>query len=324
MPLVELDQVEKTFRVQGGHVVTALRRVNFHIERGETVALIGESGSGKSTIGKLVLGLLRPDSGAVRFDGHDLSKLSASEVRRLRRRMQVVFQQPYESMNPVLTIGENIEEPLVNYERQLSSRQRSNKVAEALDHVGLPANYADREPSELSGGELQRAAIARAIINRPEMIVLDEPTSSLDLSVRASVLLLLRDLQRELQLTYLFISHDITTVSFVSRRVVVLYMGVVVEEGPQDQVMTAPSHPYTQMLLGAFLSTSPSKRRPPMLAREEPAPSGHSECVFFPRCWRAAEVCTGRPIELLRIGSDRSARCARLEPAATETGPALV
>jgi ABC-type oligopeptide transport system ATPase subunit len=253
-PLLRISQVSKTFR-RGGRVVKAVDDVSLDIMPGETVGLIGESGSGKSTLGRIALMLIRPDEGVVTFDGEDLAKLPNRRMRGMRARIQVVFQEPYESLNPQMTLAQSIAEPL----RMLNlTRDESRKrIDEALDMVGLSAAMAGRFPDQLSGGQQQRVGIARAIVTRPQLIVLDEPTSSLDLSVRAGVIRLLQQLQSELGMAYLFISHDLATVEYVVDRAAVMHHGAVVEEGPAEQVISNPQHPYTASLIAARLSTDP-------------------------------------------------------------------
>jgi len=262
MSLVEIDDVHKVFapRQRGGKAVHALKGVSARIDEGETLAVIGESGSGKSTLGRVALRLLDVDSGAVRFDGQDLGELSPEALRRRRSEMQVVFQEPYESLNPRLAIGATIAEPLQVHRPDLSTTQVRDEVTKTLDRVGLPASMATRLPGELSGGQQQRVGIARAIVSRPRFLVLDEPTSSLDLSIRAQVLRLLAELQRDLSMAYLFVSHDMSTVEWVSDRIAVMYLGEVVETDTTRQICDAPRHPYTRTLLSARLSADPRDR----------------------------------------------------------------
>jgi ABC-type microcin C transport system duplicated ATPase subunit YejF len=260
MPLLELTSVSKTFQTAAGLAVDAVADVSLSVEPGETLGLIGESGSGKSTLGRIALGLLSPDSGQVVFNGRDLGQLSPPELRQMRSRLSVVFQEPYEALDPRQRVGATVGEPLLVHARKLSRRDRDRVVRSTLEEVGLPAEYADRFPRELSGGEQQRVGVARAIITRPRLVVLDEPTSSLDLSVRAQVLLLLRELQKNHQLAYLFISHDIHTVEYMSGRIAVMRGGKVVESGDSATVMRHPEHEYTQTLLASALSLEDSNR----------------------------------------------------------------
>ena len=232
----------------------AVRGVSLDIDVGETLALVGESGSGKSTTGRLCLGLLHPDGGSVRVLGRDLSELRARQLRSFRGTATMVFQEPFQSLNPRMRVGSIIEEPLQIHQPELESRARSRKVNEALEQVGLPTGFAQRFPAELSGGQQQRVGIARAVICKPRFVVLDEPTSSLDLSVQAQILRLLRQLQTELDLAYLFISHDLHTVRYVADRVAVMHHGRIVETGRTEAVFTSPERDYTKSLLAATLS----------------------------------------------------------------------
>ncbi len=285
MPIVRLDDVTKTFQTPGG-LVHAVNGVSLEIARGETVALIGESGSGKSTLGRLLLGLYAPDAGTIEFDGRDLTRLDARELRAVRSELTVVFQEPDESLNPRMTIGQNIAEPLRIHQPKMDRAERRERVAAALDAVSLPRESAGRYPGQLSGGQQQRVGIARAIVTDPKFVVLDEPTSSLDLSVRSQVLSLLQELQERLDLSFLFITHDIHTVGYVSDRIAVMYLGQVVETGPTDQVFADPKHPYTLALLASTLSPDPGVSLPSLtLSGEIPRPTDLPEgCLFYSRC----------------------------------------
>jgi ABC-type oligopeptide transport system ATPase subunit len=260
-PLLRMDNVSKTFR-RGGRVVRAVSNVTLEVMPGETVGLIGESGSGKSTLGRIALMLIRPDEGVVTFDGRNLGGLSTKAMREMRSRIQVVFQEPYESLNPHMTLQQSVAEPLRLLE--LSKAESRQRIAEALDLVGLSAAMAGRYPDQLSGGQQQRVGIARAIVSRPALIVLDEPTSSLDLSVRAGIIRLLQDLQQSLGMAYLFISHDLATVEYVVDRAAVMHNGEIVESGEADQVINHPQDPYTVSLVAARLSTDPRIRPAPI------------------------------------------------------------
>ncbi len=262
MSLVEVHEVHKTFaaRQRGGDPVRALRGVSLTVEAGETLAVIGESGSGKSTLGRAVIRLLDVDDGTVTFDGHDLGALSPAALRAQRAHMQVVFQEPFESLNPRLSVGAIVAEPLQIHRPELSTTDTRDTVRRTLDRVGLPPALAQRLPGELSGGQQQRVGIARAVVSRPRFVVLDEPTSSLDLSIRAQILALLAELQRDLGLAYLFVSHDMHTVEWVSDRVAVMYRGEFVETRPTTELFAAPRHDYTKTLLSARLSADPREK----------------------------------------------------------------
>jgi ABC-type glutathione transport system ATPase component len=238
----------------------AVRDVSLHLDAGETLAVVGESGAGKSTVGRLILRLIEPDTGQVVFDGREISGLGAGELRRQRRRMQMIFQDPHSSLDPRLPIGESIGEPLLVHFGAGRS-ERSKRAAELLERVGLPRSMAERHPGELSGGQLQRVAIARALTLEPELIVCDEPVAALDVSVRAQVLNLMSDLQQELGLAYLFISHDLALVEVIADRVAVMRQGEVLETGPAEDIYRDPQHPYTQQLLGAIPQPLPPSLR---------------------------------------------------------------
>ncbi len=253
MALVEVANVGKTFRV-GKRTVDAVRDVSFNIEHGETLALVGESGSGKSTTGRICLRLLEPDTGDVTVAGRNLSTLSPAELRAARRAMTMVFQEPFQSLNPRMRVGAIISEPLQIHDPSLSADALQSKVEEILEHVGLPTSFGQRFPAELSGGQQQRVGVARAVITKPDFVVLDEPTSSLDLSVQAQILRLLRQLQSEFNLAYLFISHDLHTVRFVSDRIAVMHKGEIIESGRTEEVFDNPQERYTKTLLAAALS----------------------------------------------------------------------
>lgn len=303
MSLVSLDALEKRFDVGGDRHVYAVNGVSLAIEPGETLAVIGESGSGKSTVGRLALGLLTPDAGTVRFEDQDIAALDRARMRELRARMSVVFQEPRESLNPRMRIEAAVREPLAIH-RIGSREEQRERVLEALEHVGLSGGQvAERYPAALSGGQQQRVGIARAIVTRPRFVVLDEPTSSLDLSVRAQILNLLGELQRELGLAYLFISHDIATIAHVSDRVAVMYLGRVMELGPTDEVMTAPRHPYTRALLTATLSPDVDERQEHYpLHGEIPSPTKlPSGCPLYGRCPLQEGRCAQAPIALREV-----------------------
>ena len=258
-PLLEIDDLRVAYPDRRGRPVIAVDGVTLTVHRGETLGLVGESGSGKSTIGNVVLGLVKPRGGRVRFDGHDITNLAPRERRRMTRRIQVVFQDPFGSLNPARTIGQTVGDPL-RAQRALSPTEIDSRVGELLGSVGLAAEAAQRYPSHFSGGQRQRIAIARALIAGPDLIICDEPTSSLDLSVQAQVLNLLMDLQEKLKLSYLFISHDLGVVRHVSHRIAVLQQGAVVEEGPADEVANRPSRPYTQALIASTPAANPEEQ----------------------------------------------------------------
>ncbi|MFC0534221.1 ATP-binding cassette domain-containing protein [Phytohabitans kaempferiae] len=242
--------------------VQALEEVSIHLAAGETLGVVGESGSGKSTLGNAILGLVRPTAGRIMFDGDDISHTPRRARRRLATRMQVVFQDPYSSLNPSRTIGHTLAEPL-RVHRELSRAEAVARVVDVLDRVGLSNQAVDKYPAQFSGGQRQRIAIARALVLEPELVICDEPTSALDLSVQAQILNLLLELQHDLGLAYLFISHDIEVIRHMAHRVAVLLKGRLVEEGSTDQIAAAPAHPYTRTLLAAALPHTKSSVHSP-------------------------------------------------------------
>lgn len=323
MPLVRVEGLRKTFR-RGHEPVHAVNDVSFDIEPGQTLGLIGESGSGKSTVGRLVLRLIEADAGRITFDGRDVRSLGAEELRRLRAKMQIVFQEPYESLNPRLRVGDIVEEPLEIHEPRLSRSERRDRVVETLHDVGLDESFAYRYPKALSGGQQQRIGIARAIVTRPSFVVLDEPTSSLDLSVRAQILDLLGDLQQRYGLSYLFISHDLATVGYVSHRIAVMYLGQIRELGPTAEVIDHPKDPYTVALLSATLPVDPREHpQYQALSGEIPSPTHlPGGCFLYGRCPIRIDECMVAPVELRQVAADHHVRCIRvpLGPSVPERG----
>lgn len=314
MPLVRVEGLSKSFRRSGGDAVHAVNGVSFEIARGETLALIGESGSGKSTIGRMLLRLLDADDGTIEIDGVDIRSLGEAELRAMRAKMQIVFQEPYESLNPKMRVGDIVSEPLEIHEPSLSRSDRRDRVRVTLEEVGLDADQAERFPRALSGGQQQRVGIARALVTRPAFVVLDEPTSSLDLSVQAQILEILHDLQESHDLSYLYISHDLSTVAYLAHRIAVLYLGQIREQGPLDAVVDDPLDPYTQALLSAFLDpdpgvTSSTARR---LAGEIPDPTRLPEgCFLYGRCPVRIDACQKGPSVLREIATNHYGNCIR-------------
>lgn len=298
-PLLEVSGLRKYFPVRGGlfggvvNQVRAVEDVSFTIQRGETLGLVGESGCGKTTVGRLVLRLLEPTAGSVRFDGHELFGLGSREMRALRRRMQIVFQDPYSSLNPRRTVGDAIGEPL--YVHGLArGAELDRRVAQLLERVGLPGSYRSRYPHEFSGGQRQRVCIARALALGPELIVCDEAVSALDISIQAQILNLLKDLQQELGLTYLFISHNLNVVRHIADRVAVMYLGNLVEVASAESLFSSPQHPYTSALLSANPLPDPdAPLSPTLLTGELPSPlDPPSGCRFHTRCPNVFEPCS--------------------------------
>ncbi|MDT0344289.1 ABC transporter ATP-binding protein [Streptomyces litchfieldiae] len=299
-PLLEARGLTKSFRVprspSGSNRLRALDGVDLTVGRGETLGLVGESGCGKSTLARVLLMLERPDAGTVRFDGTDPFALRGKELLAWRRKVQMVFQDPFASLNPRLNAADLIGEPWRSHPGLVPRQERGKRVRELLEMVGLRASDADRYPQEFSGGQRQRIGIARALALNPEVIVCDEPVSALDLSVQAQVLNLLTDLQAELGVAYVFISHDLSVVRHVADRVAVMYLGRVVESGPAEEVFTAPRHPYTAALLSAAPSLAgtggPERPQRIVLSGEVPSPvDPPSGCRFRTRCWQAVDIC---------------------------------
>jgi peptide/nickel transport system ATP-binding protein len=315
--LIEVRSLTKYFPAgvglfgAGDAVVKAVDDVSFTIRRGETFGLVGESGCGKSTIGRCILRLIEPTSGKVSFLGQDLLGLGSDALRRLRRDMQIIFQDPYSSLNPRMTIGQIVGEPLVIHNSGDNRTTRRDRVAELLKLVGLDPDHARRYPHEFSGGQRQRIGIARALALKPKFIVCDEPVSALDVSVQAQVVNLLQDLQEQLGLTYLFISHGLSVVQHISSRVGIMYLGKLVEIAPSDEIFHNPIHPYTKALLSAIPIPDPDHRRERLPLRGElptalDPPSG---CNFRTRCTIAEPRCAEESPELVEIAPDHFVSC---------------
>ena len=292
--IVEVDDLKVYFPIRAGifktvqGTVKAVDDVTFEVRRGETLGLVGESGCGKSTIGRAMIRLREPTGGTVRFDGVDLTTLKSGALRKMRRRMQIIFQDPYGSLDPRMTVGSIISEPIETH-RLAEGEAKKERVADLLRLVGLDPNYVKRYPHEFSGGQRQRIGVARALAVEPEFIVCDEPISALDVSIQAQVLNLLTDLRDRLGLTYLFVAHDLSVVKHISDRVAVMYLGKIVEVGPPDLVYTVPGHPYTRALLSAVPVPDPTaerKRRRVILQGDVPSPVNPPPgCRFHTRCW---------------------------------------
>lgn len=312
-PLVQVRDLEKHFIIRRGALrrkigaVKAVDGVSFDIMRGETLGLVGESGCGKSTTGRTILQLLSPTNGRIIFDGRELTEMSKSDVRRARRDMQMIFQDPYASLNPRMMVENIIDEPLEIHGIG-NKKERQERVQELLKMVGMNPYFANRYPHEFSGGQRQRIGIARALATEPSFIVADEPISALDVSIQAQVVNLLDDLKHELGLTYLFIAHDLAMVRYISDRVAVMYLGQIVELSTRDEVFDHPLHPYTQALLSAIPVPDPkkeAKRERIILKGEVPNPANPPKaCRFHPRCSYATDVCREVDPPLRNLGSD--------------------
>ena len=313
---LQVENLVKHFPVGGGlfgkpkGVVKAVDGVSLTLRRGETLALVGESGCGKSTLGRLILRLIEPTSGEIRLDGTDVRALKKGDLRRLRRRMQIVFQAPFASLNPRLSVAQILAEPLELHglTRGEATRQR---VHELLRLVGLSPEHGERFPHEFSGGQRQRIGVARALATNPDLVVCDEPVSALDVSVQAQVVNLLQDLQKRLGLSYLFIAHDLAVVKHIADRVAVMYLGRIVEIGDKRVVYDDPRHPYTQALLSAAPRPDPlGERERVILQGDVPSPlSPPSGCTFHTRCPHARDRCRVEAPPLRPIGTGREAAC---------------
>ncbi|HXU37317.1 MAG TPA: dipeptide ABC transporter ATP-binding protein [Blastocatellia bacterium] len=319
--LIEVRNLTKHFPAgrsllgAGRDVVRAVDDVSFTIRRGETFGLVGESGCGKSTTGRSILRLIEPTSGEVRFAGKDLLSVAPNELRRLRREMQIIFQDPYSSLNPRMKVGEIIEEPLVIH-RVGNRTERADRVADLLRRVGLEPEHSGRYPHEFSGGQRQRIGIARALALNPRFIVCDEPVSALDVSVQAQIVNLLQDLQEQLGLTYLFISHGLSVVEHISTRVGIMYLGKLVEVASSEEIFRNPLHPYTQALLSAIPIPDPELRheRLPLkgdIATSSEAPTG---CRFRTRCPIAETRCADKEPELIEVTAAHFVACMVVAP----------
>jgi oligopeptide transport system ATP-binding protein len=314
-PLVEVSGLRKYFPVRGGlfgrvvDQVRAVDDVSFTINKGETLGLVGESGCGKTTVGRMVLRLLEPSAGSVKFAGTDLAQLTNKELRQLRRRMQIVFQDPYSSLNPRRTVGDAIGEPL--YVHGLArGPDLERRVAELLERVGLPASYRSRYPHEFSGGQRQRVCIARALALQPELVVCDEAVSALDISIQAQILNLLEDLQQEFGLTYLFISHNLNVVRHIADRIAVMYLGKLAELADAEELFHSPKHPYTRALISANPLPDPDAPLSPIpLKGEPPSPLNPPPgCRFHTRCPEVFEPCRSIVPETRLVGPKEQAR----------------
>jgi oligopeptide transport system ATP-binding protein len=321
--LIELRGLRKYFPVTKGTLfertvgqIKAVDDVSFAVRRGETLGLVGESGCGKSTIGRCILKLDAPSAGAVFLDGRDIATFDRQETLAYRRRVQAVFQDPFSSLNPRMTVAEIVAEPLIVHEIERTRAALDGRVRELLDHCGLSARLADRYPHEMSGGQRQRVGIARALALRPDFILCDEAVSALDVSIQAQIIRLLEDLRDEFGLTYLFIGHDLSVVRHICHRVAVMYLGKLVEISESDALFDRPRHPYTQALLSAIPVPDPVTERArehQVIAGEIPSPMNPpSGCVFHPRCPIGDETCRREVPELRELAIEHQAACLKV------------
>ena len=322
--LIEVNNLKMYFPVSSGMLfsrtvanIKAVDDVSFVIKRGETLGLVGESGCGKTTTGRCILQLYKPTAGSITFDGRELTGMGSRELRSMRREMQVIFQDPYSSLNPRMTAGNIIGEPLVVHGLVESKAEYRERVANLLQNVGLNPYMADRFPHEFSGGQRQRIGVARALSVSPKFIVADEPVSALDVSIQAQIVNLLEDLQNEFNLTYLFIAHDLSVVRHISDRVGVMYLGHIVEMADRNEIYVNPIHPYTKALLSAVPIPDPvidAQRERVLLTGEVPSPlNPPSGCVFHPRCPIAIDECSQVTPELREVDPNQWAACIRAD-----------
>ncbi len=317
--LLSVSNLKKHFPVEEGffknrkRVVHAVDGISFDLAKNEVLSLVGESGSGKSTTGRLILKLLEPTEGAINFMGEDISKAGRKRMKELRREMQIIFQDPYASLNPRLSVGEIVEEPLIVH-RIGTKQERREEVARLLEKVGLNREVMRRYPHEFSGGQRQRIGIARAIALKPALIVADEPVSALDVSIQSQVINLLKDLQEENNITYLFIAHDLNIVRIISNRVAVMYLGIIVEHAEVEELFKRPLHPYTQALITAIPVPDPSKKERNIILLEGDIPSPidiPSGCRFHTRCPKVISRCKEIRPGLDDFGNGHTAACIR-------------
>lgn len=317
--LVEVKNLKKWFPIRGGILsrvvanVKAVNDVSFHVKKGEVLGLVGESGSGKTTVGRTILRLIEPTEGSIVFDGQDITHLPKNQLRTYRRKMQIIFQDPFASLNPRMTVGDIIGEPLVIHNLETPGQARIDRVAHLLQTVGLNPDHVRRYPHEFSGGQRQRIGIARALAVDPDFIVADEPVSALDVSIQAQVVNLLQDLKEQLGLTVLFIAHDLAVVEYISDRIAVMYLGKVMELATSRDLYRNPKHPYTEALLSAIPVPDPTiKRERIVLQGDIPSPiNPPSGCVFRTRCRYVIDACATTVPELREVAPGHFKACIR-------------
>ena len=314
--LLQIDHMQKFFRIKRGFpnpvtmTVRAVDQVSFHVKLGEAFGLVGESGCGKTTVGRCILRLVKPDSGRVVLKGEDISQVERARMRLLRQRMQIIFQDPYSSLNPRRTVGQALSEP-IKVHRIAPRSEIKGRVVDVLQEVGLPPESMEKFPHEFSGGQRQRIGIARALVFEPELIIADEPVSALDVSIQSQILILLSKLQQKHNLSFLFISHDLSVVRYFCQRVAVMYLGRIVEQGSVDEIFDDPKHPYTQLLREASPIPDPGVSKPAMKLEGEVAsavdpPAG---CYFHPRCPHCMDICRKEYPDWTTLGEERGVAC---------------
>ncbi len=320
--LLEIHNLKKYFPIKAGFFsrtvayVKAVDGISFAIKKGETLGLVGESGCGKSTTGRTILRLVDATSGKVNFEGTDLLALSDDEMRNMRKEMQMIFQDPYASLNPRKSVGEIVGEPLDIHQLTGSKKEREDKIKDVLSNVGLGTESMKRYPHEFSGGQRQRIGIARALSVRPKLIIADEPVSALDVSIQAQVINLIQDLQKDFGLTYLIIAHDLSVVKHISDRIAVMYLGMIVELTDKKTLFSNPLHPYTQALLSAVPIPDPMKKRKQIILEGDVPSPIHppSGCYFHPRCQMAKDICHQAKPELKEYEDGHAVACNLVEP----------
>ncbi|WP_025115460.1 ABC transporter ATP-binding protein [Lysinibacillus fusiformis] len=313
--ILKVENLKKSFQIAGGlfqkrQHVNAVIDVSFEIEEGTTFSLVGESGCGKSTTGRLITRLIEPSSGSIVVDGKEVATAKQSELKHLRQTVQMIFQDPYASLNPRMKVKELVGEPL-EIHTKLSKAEREKLVLEMLEVVGLNVDYADRYAHEFSGGQRQRLGIARALITKPKIIIADEPVSALDVSIQSQILNLLKRLQQEYKISYLFISHDLSVVEHISHYIGVMYLGTIVEIGKKETIFNDPKHPYTQALIASVPIADPTlRKKKKVLIGDIPNPKNPpSGCTFHTRCPFAADICKQSIPEMKKINKEQSVAC---------------